>query len=152
MGFCFVSLFPPFFLLFFSFLFFSFFFFFLGGAYSFGFFFGRGPWPPLAPPGSAVGDKALKITSKTCHSFQCRFLNLCMRTLCYVCVDQTGSKLRSCDWPSFKMNRPHLAYDISIEFQWGKTHKLSVTGGSRLLFEFERVRGRNAQSYPGLSY
>ena len=50
MGFCFVSLFPPFFR-FFSFLFFSFFFFFfffLGGAYSFGFFWGA--MAPVGPP------------------------------------------------------------------------------------------------------
>ena len=64
-----------------------------------------------------------------------------------VCVhDQTGSELRSCDWPSFKMNRPLLAYDSPLEFQWEnkETHKLSVL--------FERVRGRNAQPYPRLSY
>ena len=74
--------------------------------------------------------------------------------LCYVAWDQTGSKLMSCDWPSFKINRPHLAYDFSLEFQWEnkETHKLSVTEGSRLLFDFERVRGRNAQPYPRLSY
>ena len=80
----------------------------------------------------------------------------CVCACIVLCVwDQTGSKLGSCDWPSFKMKRPHLAlYDFPLEFQWEnkETHKLSVTEGSRLLFEYERVRGRNAQPYPRLSF
>ena len=35
----------------------------------------------------------------------------CTTCVCNVCVcvwDQTGSKLRSCDWSSFKMNRTRL--------------------------------------------
>ena len=44
--------------------------------------------------------------------------NVCMHALCYVMWDQMVSKLRSCDWPSFKINRPHLAYDFPLEFQW----------------------------------
>ena len=90
----------------------------------------------------------------TLTSVQCTMC-VCMHCamLCGVKRGQTGSKLRSCDWPSFKMNRPHLAYDFPLEFQWEnkETHKLSVTEGSRLLFDFERVRGRNAQPSPPLS-
>ena len=53
MGFCFVSLFPPFFSSFLFFSFFFFFFFFFGGGRTASVFFlgGHGPrWPPLDPP------------------------------------------------------------------------------------------------------
>ena len=47
------------------------------------------------------------------------------------------------------MNRPHVAYDFPLEFQWEnkETHKLSVAEGSRLLFDFKRIQSRNAQTY-----
>ena len=67
MGFCFVSLFPPFLssFLFFSFLFFVVVFFFGGGRTASVFLGGHGPrWPP-PPPGSAVGT-----TARTLHAYQ----------------------------------------------------------------------------------
>ena len=49
------------------------------------------------------------------RNVQCTML--CMHCAIGVRWDQTGSNLRSCDWPSFKMNRPYLAYDFPLEFQ-----------------------------------
>ena len=106
-------------------------------------------------------DCHARCTNHVLYMFRLEFdlrtvYNVCMHALCYMYVvwDQTGSKLMSCDWPSFKMNRLHVAYDFPLEFQWEnkETHKFSVTEGSRLLFDFERVRGRNAQTYTRLCY
>ena len=67
---------------------------------------------------------------------------------------QTRSKLRSCYWPSLKMNRPHLTY---MTFHWNSNGKIKKHIRFRLQKDqgcclSSNVRGRNAQPYPWLSY
>ena len=48
-------------------------------------------------------------------------LAISLRTPAHPTLITTGSKVRSCDWLSFKMNRPHLAYTT---FYWNSNGKI----------------------------
>ena len=67
---------------------------------------------------------------------------LCVQRVCMHCVwDQMRSKLGACDWPSFKVNRPQISNSSMRNLYRDtngkiKKHKLSITEGLRLLFEF----------------